>query len=77
MSFKGWTIRFLMGGLCKSQNKYRACASGLKKISCRIVMKEKLSSSRNQKVAKGFCVTRNGPKINCVSRDLAQIASPA
>ena len=38
---KGWTIRFLMGGLCKSQKNYRACASGLKKISCRIVKKEK------------------------------------
>ena len=29
------------GGVCKSQKKYRACASGLKKISCRIVKKEK------------------------------------
>ena len=38
---KGWTIRCLMGGLCKSQKKYRACASGLKEISCRIVKKEK------------------------------------
>ena len=42
---KGWTISFLMGGggggLCKSPKKYRACASGLKKISCRIVKKEK------------------------------------
>ena len=36
-----WNIRFLIGGLCKSQKKYRACASGFKKISCRIVKKEK------------------------------------
>ena len=44
--------------------KYRACASGKKK-TCRIVKEEKISSSRNQGVAKDFCVTRDGPKSSC------------
>ena len=64
--------KIIRGGpldLCKSQKKYRACASGLKKMSCRIVKKEKISSSRNQRVAKGFCITHDSPKISCVSRD--------
>ena len=50
----GWTLRFLMGGLCKSPKKYRACASGFKKISYRIVKKEKNSEQPYSEGGKGF-----------------------
>ena len=59
------------GGACANPpKKYRAYVSGLKKISCRILKKEKkIEQPYKPGRGKGFCVMRDGPKSSCESHD--------
>ena len=58
------------GGCANPPKKYRAYVSGLKKISCRILKKEKkIEQPYKPGRGKGFCVMRDGPKSSCESHD--------